>query len=68
VAPGTISFEIGAVQTLGIIGQNGAGKSTLLKILSGISLSSETEMRDDMHADVRKESCNVPTGSGPKNL
>lgn len=36
VALENISFEIGAGETLGIIGQNSAGKSTLLKILSGI--------------------------------
>jgi len=47
VAPGNISFEIGAGQTLGIIGQNGAGKSTLLKILSGIVIPDSGSIQID---------------------
>jgi lipopolysaccharide transport system ATP-binding protein len=47
VALDNISFEIGAGQTLGIIGQNGAGKSTLLKILSGIVLPDSGSIRID---------------------
>jgi lipopolysaccharide transport system ATP-binding protein len=42
-----ISFEIGAGETLGIIGQNGAGKSTLLKILSGIVIPDHGSIRID---------------------
>jgi lipopolysaccharide transport system ATP-binding protein len=47
VALDNISFEIGAGQTLGIIGQNGAGKSTLLKILSGIMIPDSGTIRID---------------------
>jgi ABC-type polysaccharide/polyol phosphate transport system ATPase subunit len=47
VALDNISFEIGAGQTLGIIGQNGAGKSTLLKILSGIIITDTGSIQID---------------------
>jgi ABC-type polysaccharide/polyol phosphate transport system ATPase subunit len=47
VALDNISFEIGAGQTLGVIGQNGAGKSTLLKILSGIVIPDSGSIRID---------------------
>ena len=47
VALDNISCEIGAGQTLGIIGQNGAGKSTLLKILSGIVIPDSGTIRID---------------------
>lgn len=36
-----VGLEIGAGETVGVIGRNGAGKSTLLKVLSGITPPSE---------------------------
>ena len=39
-----ISLEVGAGESLGIIGRNGSGKSTLLKILAGVTLPSQGEV------------------------
>ncbi len=47
IALDSISFEVGAGKTLGIVGQNGAGKSTLLKILSGIVIPDAGTIRID---------------------
>ena len=40
-----ISFSIKKGTTVGVIGQNGSGKSTLLKILAGLMLPSEGEVK-----------------------
>jgi ABC-type polysaccharide/polyol phosphate transport system ATPase subunit len=39
-----ISLEVGAGESLGIIGRNGSGKSTLLKILAGVTLPTRGEV------------------------
>jgi lipopolysaccharide transport system ATP-binding protein len=40
-----VGFQVGAGETVGIIGRNGAGKSTLLKLLSRISLPTKGTIR-----------------------
>lgn len=39
-----ISFNVGAGESLGIIGRNGSGKSTLLKMLAGVTLPTRGEI------------------------
>lgn len=39
-----ISIEVGAGESLGIIGRNGSGKSTLLKIMAGVTLPSSGDV------------------------
>ncbi|NWG04929.1 MAG: ABC transporter ATP-binding protein [Syntrophaceae bacterium] len=40
-----ISFSVSKGTTIGVLGQNGSGKSTLLKILAGLMLPSEGEIK-----------------------
>lgn len=43
----SISFELKAGESLGILGQNGAGKSTLLKMLAGVLLPDQGSISID---------------------
>ena len=40
-----VSLEVYRGEAWGIVGQNGAGKSTLLKLLCGVTLASEGQVR-----------------------
>jgi lipopolysaccharide transport system ATP-binding protein len=43
----SVSFQLKAGESLGILGQNGAGKSTLLKMLAGVLLPDQGSINID---------------------
>ncbi len=47
IALNGVSLRIGAGEVLGLLGDNGAGKSTLIKVLSGVHVPTEGEIRLD---------------------
>lgn len=65
-----ISVEIGAGETVGIVGRNGGGKSTLLKLLSGVMLPTEgsARVRGRLDAMLELGTAFDPSLSGRANI
>ena len=55
-----ISFEVKAMDTLGILGPNGGGKSTLMKIIAGLLKPSDGEIHFDSSFNLTTDLSYIP--------